>query len=366
MKRILLLANGPGELWCWARPMIRALSRLGFDVSLSLLPCQYASGREADIAGKIVDGNVDPPMSVFATLAGSKGKSFDAVLQLGGDLLFGIAFSARSRAPLFCYTYGPKPLMARCDMVFSAFNEMRQFFGSACDKVLVVGDLVADSLEMDREEFPWSPGGSPRVVLLPGSRKAIRSAAMPFIKDMAGRIRSQMPLSEIVVALSRFSDPGESLEWVSSDFRVVTAATGSILSGADLVVTQPGTNTLELTYSLVPGIVAVPFSFLRQIPLPGLLGFLGSIPFAGPALKEKVLRKRSEDRGFLAWPNRLAGREIMPEMVGDIAASDVADQAVELLKDEARLRDIRENLKVIRQTPGASDRIAEQISELVG
>jgi len=146
----------------------------------------------------------------------------------------------------------------------------------------------------------------------------------------------------------------------------VTAATGSILSGADLVVTQPGTNTLELTYSLVPGIVAVPFAFLRQIPLPGFLGFLGSIPLAGPVLKEKVFRKRSEGRGFLAWPNRLAGREIMPEMVGDIAAADVADQAVELLKDEARLRDIRENLKVIRQTPGASDRIAEQISELVG
>lgn len=99
MKRILLLANGPGELWCWARPMIHALSEQGFDVSLSLLPCQYASGYETDLAGKLVEGSVGPPMSVFATLAGSKGKSFDAILQLGGDLLFGIAFSARSRAP---------------------------------------------------------------------------------------------------------------------------------------------------------------------------------------------------------------------------------------------------------------------------
>jgi len=366
VKRILLLANGPGELWCWARPMIHALSEQGFDVSLSLLPCQYASGYETDLAGKLVEGSVGPPMSVFATLAGSKGKSFDAILQLGGDLLFGIAFSARSRAPLFCYTYGPKPLMARCEMVFSAFGEMRQFFGPACDKVLVVGDLVADSLEMDREEFHWSPGRGPRVVLFPGSRKAIRSAAKPFIRDMAGRIRSRMPLSEIVVALSRFSDPGESQEWASSDIRVVRSATGSILSGADLAVTQPGTNTLELTYSLVPGIVAVPFAFLRQIPLPGLLGFLGSIPFAGPALKEKVLRKRSGERGFLAWPNRLAGREIMLEMVGDVAAVDVADQAVELLKDESRLREIQESLERIRQAPGAAGRIAGQISELVG
>ena len=366
MKRILLLANGPGELWCWARPMIPALDERGFEVSLKLLPCQYASGNEKDMAEDLVDGGVGSPLSVFPALVGKGGGGFDAVLQLGGDLLFGLAFSARNRAPLFCYTYGAKPLLNRCDRIFSAFEAARQYEDSVRDKVLIVGDLVADSLALDGEEFPWTPGRSPRIVLFPGSRRVIRSAALPFIRDVADRIRSLLPRSEAVVALSPFSKPGELEVWASAGLRAVTSATGSILKRADLAVTQPGTNTLELAHSLVPAIVAVPFAFLRYVPLPGLLGALGFIPFAGGVLKEKLLRRLSGSRGFLAWPNRLAGSEIMPEMVGDIAATDVADRAVELLGDEEGLRGIREGLMKVRQAPGAAAVIAARISELVG
>jgi hypothetical protein len=56
----------------------------------------------------------------------------------------------------------------------------------------------------------------------------------------------------------------------------------------------------------------------------------------------------------------------MPEMVGDIAATDVADRAVELLGDEEGLRGIREGLMKVRQAPGAAAVIAARISELVG
>ena len=366
MKRVLLLANGPGELWCWARPMIPALGERGFNVSLRLLPCQYASGNEKDIANNLVGGGVDPPMSVFAALAGKKGIGYDAILQLGGDLLFGLAFSARNRAPLFCYTYGPKPLLNRCDGVFSAFEGTCQFGGAVRDKLLIVGDLVADALAMDSGEFRWTTGRSPRIVLFPGSRRVIRSAALPFIRDLAASIKERLPLSEIVIAISHFSEPGEEEKWRSLGLKAVASPTGSILRGADLAVTQPGTNTLELAHSLVPAIVAVPFAFLRYVPLPGLLGVLGFIPLAGGVLKEKLLRRLSGSRGFLAWPNRLAGSEIMPEMVGDIAATDVADRAVELLGDEERLRGIREGLMKVRQAPGAAAVIAARISELVG
>ena len=366
MKRILLLANGPGELWCWARPMIPALGERGFEVSLKLLPCQYASGNERNTAEDLVASGVGPPLSIFPALVGKGGSGFDAVLQLGGDLLFGLAFSARNRAPLFCYTYGAKPLLARCDRIFSAFEGMLQYEDAVRDKVLIVGDLVADSLAMDGEEFPWTPGGSPRIVLFPGSRRVIRSAALPFIREAADRIRVLLPRSEAVVALSPFSEPGELKLWASEGLRAVTSATGSLLKGADLAVTQPGTNTLELAHSLVPAIVVVPFSFLRYLPLPGLLGALGFIPLAGGALKEKLLRRLSGNKGFLAWPNRLAGSEILPEMVGDVGAIDVADRAVELLGDEEGLRGIREGLMKVRQTPGAAALVAARISELVG
>ena len=52
---ILILANGPGEMTTWVKPVVRALrqrmpdhSQVRFSVVLS--PCPNASGREAEIA----------------------------------------------------------------------------------------------------------------------------------------------------------------------------------------------------------------------------------------------------------------------------------------------------------------------------
>ena len=366
MRRILILTNGPGELWCWARPMIKALSMSGFEVALSLLPCQYAAGNESDIARGFAAGDVRPPMSVFGALARKDGGPFSAILQMGGDLLFGLAFSARHSAPLFCYTYGSKPLLGKCEVVFAAFaDHFHQGFPTG-DNVIVAGDLVADSLDMDGPGFSWSEGKEFRVVLFPGSRRAIRAAAMPFIKGISDGIARELPKAEMIVALSPFSDGEEVTQWQSAGMRISTAPAGSLLREADLAVTQPGTNTLELAYSLTPGIIVLPFPFLRHVPLSGFLGVLGGIPFAGPILKEKALRLRSRKRGFLAWPNRLAGTEVMPELVGDLSAEDIAGYAAGLLKDRNRRESIRTGLEKIRQVPGPAGFIAGLIDEFVG
>ncbi len=366
MRRILILANGPGELWCWARPMIKALSGYGFEASLYLLPCQYAAGNEVDIARRLVEGDVRSPVSVFGTLAMKEGGPFSAILQMGGDLLFGLAFSARFGAPLFCYTYGPKPLMGKCEVVFSAFGDNFHQGFPISDNVIVAGDLVADSLEMDGPVYDWTVGEKFRVVLFPGSRRAIRAYAMPFIKGISAGISDVLDQVETVVALSPFSDLEEVEKWRSAGLKVSTDPSGSLLRGADLAVTQPGTNTLELAYTLTPGVVVLPFSFLRHVPLSGLTGILGKIPLAGPMLKEKALRFRSRKAGFLAWPNRLAGKELMPELVGDLSPGDVSLYAAGLLKDRNRLEIIRSGLEKVRQEPGAAGFIANRIYETVG
>ena len=74
----------------------------------------------------------------------------------------------------------------------------------------------------------------------------------------------------------------------------------------------------------------------------------------------------SRNRGFLAWPNRLAGHEIMPEMVGDLSPEDVAEEASILLLD----RDLRDRVAgefgKISQGPGSAGLIADRIAEMVG
>ncbi len=44
-RKIVLLTNGPGELWGWVRPFAAELLRRCWDVSLRILPCQFASGK---------------------------------------------------------------------------------------------------------------------------------------------------------------------------------------------------------------------------------------------------------------------------------------------------------------------------------
>ncbi|MDO9508517.1 MAG: hypothetical protein Q7I97_04125 [Thermovirgaceae bacterium] len=363
---MLILANGPGELWCWARPMIPALADMGFEVSLRLLPCQYAAGNETLIARNLGAADVTPPMSIFGSLVRGEKDPPRAVLQMGGDLLFGLALSLKNRVPLFCYTYAPKPLLGRCDEVFAGFEQARHTLLPGCDKVFVAGDLVADSLAMDVDEFHWPENAAYRVAFFPGSRRSIRSAALPFIKGVRNSLAGRLNGVEAVSALSPFASVEEIEEWRAAGLNPSISSTGSILKEADLAITQPGTNTLEMAYIGTPGIVALPFAFLRHVPLPGLKGAVASIPFAGPLLKEAALRSASRGRGFLAWPNRLTGREIMPEMVGDFSADDVAVAAAELLLNRDRREQITAEFGKITQGPGSAGRIAARIAEMVG
>lgn len=366
LRRILLLANGPGELWCWARPMIQAFSERGFEVSLKLLPCQYAAGNEAEIAWDIGAVEVAPPFSVYGNIMRGESVPPCAVLQMGGDILYGIALSRRNHVPLFCYTYGPKPLLRKCDAVFTAFEQTRHTILPGSDKVSVAGDLVADSLAMDRDSFAWPEGRKFRIALFPGSRRSIRTAAMPFIRGLRDSLKRIILGVEAISVLSPFASEEEVQEWRSAGLSPATASTGSILKGADLAITQPGTNTLEMAYTGTPGIVAVPFAFLRQIPLPGLKGAIASIPLIGPSIREAMLRSANRRRGFLAWPNRLAGREIMPELVGDISYEEIAEAAAELLLDRNRLQRMKDELAYISPRPGSAGRIAGKIADITG
>ena len=49
---LVLVSNGPGELYTWVRPVLAELRRQAPErrVSISLIPCQFASGHETKIA----------------------------------------------------------------------------------------------------------------------------------------------------------------------------------------------------------------------------------------------------------------------------------------------------------------------------
>lgn len=366
MTRVLILANGPGELWDWARPMIRELKSRSMEVSLLLLPCQFASGEESRVAKGLGADEIAGPYSLAGTFraARAEGRRSGAVLQLGGDLLWGRLAAKAGRAPLICYAYGKKKGLSRCDGVFTAFPAMAEAMAGRAE---VAGDLVRDSLEMDLQgEGEAGQPGAPAVLFFPGSRAAIREFALPFLRDMASVLKGLLPLWELRLALSPFVPAGEEAKWLEGGFTVARGP--GAYDGVAFAVTQPGTNTLELMYRGVPFSVLVPFASLRQVPLPGVAGMAASLPFIGPRLKSLALKKKGERAGLLAWPNRMAGRELAQEIKGDFSPPSAAERLALWLRDEPRRGALSAALKeVAGLSPlGAARRIADEIERMAG
>ncbi len=336
MNSVTLLVNGPGELWGWCRPLTRELKRRNKNVTIWILPCQFASGREGHAAMALGADEVKGPYSSANTLRAMNHHETDGIIQLGGDLFFGRHMGQKGKVPLFCYTYGRKKGLEHCSGVFTAFESMAR---SISPNAAVVGDLVKEGILMDDGPSPWLDRQGLKLVLFPGSRPAIRAKALPYLMEVVSLLREQTGPLQVATLLSPFSKAEERETWCSAGLNPAMAGTGVVLKNADMALTQPGTNTLELMHMGIPALVAVPFAFLREIPISGLKGLIASLPVFGPAVKEKVLRWKANHRtSYLAWPNRLSQSQIMKEVVGELSSKDVVREISALWFDHEERR----------------------------
>ncbi|MFP4482708.1 MAG: cdisaccharide synthetase [Thermovirgaceae bacterium] len=359
MKHILILTNGPGELWCWVRPLVPLLKKAGCRVTVKMLPCQFATGEEHRVASELGADEVVPPGDFLSTLHDLRHGSWDLVLQMGGDLIYGLRAAGR-RIPIFCYAYGRKAFMSRTERFLTAWPQM---VPEATD---YVGDLVADAMKMDEGPTPWSHEKDHRLALFPGSRPSIREASLEYLKEFRAHLDGRGLSIETLTVMSPFATDNEIGRWEQGGLNPVKTGAGVVLKEADLALTQPGTNTLELLYAGVPAIVAVPFPFLRRVPLSGIMGVLDR-NFGGEGwLKEKFLRTASRKKGFIAWPNRIAGREIMQEIIGDVVPKDLAGVVSRLLADEKERNLRREELLEFSCDAGAAERVVALVLERLG
>jgi hypothetical protein len=381
-RSALLLVNGPGELWGWARPLLVELQRRKVHVAVRLLPCQFASGRERAALENFPGLHVTGPGGVFATLfareertAVSAGMPSPEVLyQMGGDLWMGRALAKRFRAPLVTYSYAPKKGMRGCALASTAFAEMLPAFHRTGISPRLVGDLVKDALRLDETQgtvSPWRKGSAFRIVLFPGSRPSIRNAARTFLRRTVEHLGRCVGPLDVVTLLSPFAEAEEFAAWENEGLSPVAAGAGTVLPGAHLALTQPGTNTMELLHTGTPALVAVPEEFFSVVPLAGVAGLLGRTPFVGKMLRKHALSRLAEALPLLAWPNRLAGREILPELIGAVTPERLGEAAASLLEDRARLGAIRDELCALEgrcDVPGehgAAVRLVDLTEELL-
>jgi hypothetical protein len=400
-KRVVVTTNGPGELMGWARPFLRAVLAREPDteITLVLVPCPYATGREAAQAKTMFpNAHVLDPKAYGRFLVNRRVEGMHrgaGVLQyLGGDLFHATTLAKRLGLTPLTYKFSRRAYSPSFQRFYALDEDnARQLraAGAPPERVRIVGNLVADSVLGALDEPPSPPGIGNGVCILPGSRPAEIKYLMPFFLGVARELAKRMPEvpvtfvvspfnsdEQLAEALARKPDPkyggiqgtltadGSAIE--GDGVRVALDRTGDYraLSHAQLVVTIPGTKCLEAAVLGRPMLVLVPLNRPDEITLNGLGSYLHLVPLVGRPLKRWLVRKVERGFRFVAQPNIDVGREVAPEMRGVMMPADVVDRMCELLSRPDDLRSMGETLsKIYASHAGAADRMAADALNVV-
>ena len=368
--KVTILTNGPGELWGWVRPIVSELRKRGHTISLWLLPCQFSSGYEREAASFLGVDKLEGPLSAAQLWQEIIHEKTDAIIQLGGDIAFGLRMSKAAGVPLNIYSYraakkfpevgGRLPVRQFVAYYSQIFNNI--------SGVNVIGDLVKDSLTMDFTpsgdlQWDWPKlENSPRILFLPGSRPSIRKAALEWLSELHFHLKKKIPEVRVRTLFSQFMPESEFNKWRRVGLEPVHCGAGVAMKNADYALTSPGTNNFELMHTGLPGLVIAPEKFLNLIPVEGALGLLVNLPLIGMKLRRigvnKVLKRWN---GFISLPNRTANKKILNELYGDVTPEDAANEIFNDLSNPEKLNSTREELLKMSGSSGAASRLCDYV-----
>ena len=142
-----------------------------------------------------------------------------------------------------------------------------------------------------------------------------------------------------------------------------------LLSQCHLCLTTVGANTAELGSLAVPMIVLLPTQQLDAMrSWDGLPGVLARLPGVGSGFAKSInwlvlnwLVRRK--RHLFAWPNKWAKEEIVPELVGNLQPSEIAQLVLDYLEHPEKLEEMRSRLRAVRGQPGAAQKLANLVQQ---
>lgn len=365
--KVTILTNGPGELWGWVRPVVSELRKRGHTISLWLLPCQFSSGHEREAASFLGVDKLEGPSGAAKTWQDITREKTDAIIQLGGDSMFGVRMSQAAGVSLTIYSYRAAKKIKGAKILVAYPSQIVD--DSPDKKVEVIGDLVKDSLAMDITpsgtlQWDWPKlENSPRILFLPGSRPTIRKAALEWLTEVNFYLKKNIPDVRVRTLFSQFMSDSEFNNWRKAGLEPVRCGAGVAMKNADYALTSPGTNNFELMHCGLPGLVIAPEKFLKFVPVEGTLGLLADLPLIGLTLRRIGVKKiLNRWNGFISLPNRTADKKILSELYGNITPENAANKIFKDLGDPAKLAATREELLKMSGESGAASRLCDFVA----
>ncbi len=392
---ILITANSPGEIAGWTAPVVKKIKEKRPDVRISvlLLPCAFASGREYETARQIPGvSQVFPVARTLRVILWGGAVPFGKdlrLLHLGGDLFYPVLLKKRLGCRLWSYEWARQKWDRHFEGYFARDELNRQALLDGKipgKKIHVVGDLLVDSV-LFREE---TAGSLPEhagltFCFMPGSRFREITGLLPVFAGTAKKIAERFPGTRFVIPLSPFLDrdtlrdksplepmpdaPGLPVSFDGQIFQIdggpeILTLSDSVeaLKSSDFMMTIPGTSTGEAGALGVPHYCIIPLNRPEDAPYVGLVGMLNLIPVVGKPLKRKIMLGIAENLKLLAQPNLRAGREVVPEKIIHITPEVLLELVEPYLEDkELRGKIRRELLEIYSPLSGAAKNIADRI-----
>lgn len=410
---IVILANGPGEVATWVKPVVRALHAKAPDyrISVILSPCPHASGQEPMIlSGYPEVSRVQSANHFFKfLLTGKTADNWDwhphgTVVFLGGDQLYTVLVAKRLGYRTVTYAEWD----ARWTGLVDSFGVMKKSLvekvpADRQHKFTVVGDLMADVQAIaDRTEITTQLGCHPNADLLgflPGSKPAKLEMGVPMLLAIAQILYPHHPNAQYVVgvapnltltdlttytnpalnpAIPLLQAPTITLHQPDSSLPYWQILNGpkihlwqrfpalDLFSQCKLCFTTVGANTAQLGALATPMIVLLPTQRLGALQLAdGWPGLLSRMPGIGTAVRKVVnpliIKTLQKSGKRFAWPNIWANREVVPERLGPITPEQSAQLALDYLNDPKKLEAMRQTLRELRGPGGAAEKMANLI-----
>jgi len=235
------------------------------------------------------------------------------------------------------------------DLMLVVFPFEKEFYDRHGVPVVFVGHPLLEAIQ-PRRQFRNQAEilSSPRIAVLPGSRRSEVRYHAPILNDLCAKLRTEYPNVEIKLPVAHTL----SLDFVKEHIHepcveLTSTQSHEVIAWADVAVVASGTATLETA------LIGTPFSLFYKVS----------------KTSAWIYRNVMSYRGFIGMPNLLHQKEVIREFFQDSATSqNIFEETNNLLKNEQYRNKQVSALSICRQklgVTGANERAAEIIHQFL-